>query len=69
MDQHLVWLLILLVIGVVVSNLMVLKYTSKFKWPTNKDTNKDSSTDKKTPDNETSSGAENNKPSASDRSQ
>lgn len=64
MDQHLVWLLILLVIGVVVSNLMVLKYTSKFKWPTNKD----SSTDKKTPDNETSSGAKNNEHSKSDRS-
>ena len=68
MDQHLVWLLILLVVGVVVSNLMVLKYTSKFKWPTNKDTNKDSSTDKKTPDNETSSGAKNNEHSKSDRS-
>lgn len=45
MDQHLVWLLILLVVGVVVSNLMVLKYTSKFKWPS-----------KQTPDEKSSSG-------------
>ncbi len=70
MDQHLVWLLILLVVGVVVSNLMVLKYTSKFKWPTNTDNDKDNenSTDKKTPDDETSSGAKNNEHSKSDRS-
>lgn len=33
MDDYLVWLIILLVVGVVVSNLMVLKYTAKFKWP------------------------------------
>lgn len=46
MDQSLVWLLILLVIGVIVSNLMVLKYTSKFKWPsTKKPDEKDSSGD------------------------
>jgi len=36
MDQYMVWLIILLVIGVIVSNLMVLKYTSKFKCPSNK---------------------------------
>ena len=47
MDQHLVWLIILLVVGVIVSNLMVLKYTSKFKWPTPKD---DSYKNEKTPD-------------------
>ncbi|WP_278355983.1 DUF2897 family protein [Idiomarina abyssalis] len=33
MDEYLVWLLILLVLGVVISNIMVLKYTAKFKWP------------------------------------
>ncbi|MDV6314953.1 DUF2897 family protein [Idiomarina sp. HP20-50] len=33
MDEYLVWLIILLVVGVVVSNIMVLKYTAKFKWP------------------------------------
>ena len=43
MDKHLVWLLILLVLGVVVSNLMVLKYTSKFKWPTTKKPDDDKS--------------------------
>jgi len=38
MDEHLVWLLIALVIGVIVSNLMVLKYSAKFKWPGTKTT-------------------------------
>ena len=57
MDQHLVWLLILLVVGVIVSNLMVLKYTSKFKWPTKDTTEKD----KKTPNDKTSSGADHSK--------
>lgn len=33
MDEYLVWLLILLVLGVIISNIMVLKYTAKFKWP------------------------------------
>lgn len=33
MDDYLVWLIILLVLGVVISNIMVLKYTAKFKWP------------------------------------
>lgn len=47
MDQHLVWLIILLVVGVIASNLMVLKYTSKFKWPTPKN---DSNKNEKTPD-------------------
>lgn len=39
MDQHMVWLIILLVVGVVVSNLMVLKYSAKFKWPSKTDRN------------------------------
>jgi len=47
MDQHLVWLIILLVVGVIASNLMVLKYTSRFKWPTPKD---DNDRNEKTPD-------------------
>ncbi|RUO81461.1 DUF2897 domain-containing protein [Idiomarina tyrosinivorans] len=33
MDRYLVWLLVALVVGVVVSNIMVLKYAAKFKWP------------------------------------
>ncbi len=33
MDEYLVWLVILLVLGVIISNIMVLKYTTKFKWP------------------------------------
>ena len=49
MDDHLVWLLIALVIGVIVSNLMVLKYSAKFKWPGTKSSEKkdDSETDHK----------------------
>lgn len=47
MDKHLVWLLIALVIGIIVSNLMVLKYSAKFKWPGKKSSrhNDDSKTD------------------------
>ncbi|MCK7458385.1 DUF2897 family protein [Idiomarina aminovorans] len=33
MNEYLVWLLIALVLGVVISNVMVLKYTAKLKWP------------------------------------
>lgn len=43
MDDYLVWLLILLVLGVVISNIMVLKYTAKFKWPSTKSSQKDDS--------------------------
>lgn len=43
MDEHLVWLLILLVLGVVISNIMVLKYTAKFKWPGTKSSKTDDS--------------------------
>ena len=59
MDQYMVWLLILLVVGVVISNLMVLKYTSKFKWPTKNDTVE---RDEKKPDKQDSSGIDNDKP-------
>ena len=58
MDQYTVWLLILLVVGVVVSNLMVLKYTSKFKWPTKNDS---AQRDEKIPDKQDSSGIDNEK--------
>lgn len=43
MDDYLVWLLILLVVGVVISNIMVLKYTTKFKGPSTKSSSKDDS--------------------------
>ena len=45
MDDYLVWLIILLVVGVVVSNLMVLKYTAKFKWPGTKSSNTEDDSD------------------------
>lgn len=52
MDDYLVWLIILLVVGVVVSNLMVLKYTAKVKWPGTKspETENDSDQDTKNKD-------------------
>ncbi|PYE34523.1 hypothetical protein DFP83_102269 [Idiomarina fontislapidosi] len=45
MQEHWVWLIILLVIGVVLSNLMVLKYSNKFKWPTKKESSKENTED------------------------
>ncbi|MAF76357.1 MAG: DUF2897 family protein [Pseudomonadota bacterium] len=45
MQEHWVWLIILLVLGVVVSNLMVLKYSSKLKWPTKNKPSKENSED------------------------
>ncbi|OIN01982.1 DUF2897 domain-containing protein [Idiomarina sp. MD25a] len=45
MQDHWVWLIILLVVGVVLSNLMVLKYSSKFKWPAKKESPKENAKD------------------------
>ncbi|WP_404399388.1 DUF2897 family protein [Idiomarina seosinensis] len=43
MSQGSVWLIILLIFGVIISNLMLLKYTSKFNWPRKKDSENQSS--------------------------
>ncbi|MDV6327101.1 DUF2897 family protein [Idiomarina sp. Sol25] len=48
MDGYLVWLIILLVVGVIVSNLMVLKYTAKFKWPDTKSSKTEDDSDQDT---------------------
>ena len=48
MDKHLVWLLIALVLGVIISNIMVLKYTAKFKWPGTKSSKTEDDSDQNT---------------------
>lgn len=40
MQSEYVWLIILLVVGIVVSNLMALKYSSKLLWRAQQETDK-----------------------------
>ena len=52
MDGYMVWLIILLVLGVVLSNLAVLKYSAKMKWPSKTSLTDVSGKDKKTASND-----------------
>ncbi|MGM0481883.1 MAG: DUF2897 family protein [Pseudomonadota bacterium] len=50
MNPFWIWLIVVLVLGVIISNLMVLKYSSKFKLPLKKGDKKQSPAEKKTDD-------------------